>query len=227
MFETEEDAARQYDRALILEKVRLACWGCCLICGCWQAAYRRWQAGSCIPAMQPRIRQPSMGSLVWQRFNRLPARFTCRAVLPRPTSPCETMSGRLPSTRRTWWPCELAGAYDAVMQRCLPPSYSLAERAAKQLQSSATASASQATNRVDTVAISLPALNRMAARPSTCRCGTAFGAATHAIASELTLPRHREATADEKKRSAVIYAESLRCALAAAAPVPVPRAGRR
>ncbi len=59
------------------------------------------------------------------------------------------------------------------------------------------------------------------------RYGTAYGPATHAIASEMTMPRHREATADEKKRSAVIYAESLRCALAAPAQQPQPRAGRR
>lgn len=49
-----------------------------------------------------------------------------------------------------------------------------------------------------------------------CRCGVAHGPATRAVAAEYTLPRHREATPDEKKRAAVIYADALRQALVCA-----------
>lgn len=69
------------------------------------------------------------------------------------------------------------------------------------------------------------ALHPLAAPPAR-RCGATRGPATHAVAAEYTLPRHREATADEKKRSAVIYGEALRQALAQPAPPP-PRAARR
>ena len=49
-----------------------------------------------------------------------------------------------------------------------------------------------------------------------CRCGGATsGPATYREAEAYTLPTHREATADERKRSAVIYGEGLRRALAA------------
>ena len=42
-----------------------------------------------------------------------------------------------------------------------------------------------------------------------CRCGTVRGPAAAAEAARTTLPRNREATADEKKRAAVIYADAL------------------
>ena len=66
-----------------------------------------------------------------------------------------------------------------------------------------------------------------ACRPDARRCGATHGPATHAVAAELTLPRGREATADEKKRAAVIHAEALRAALAQPAAFPPPRSGRR
>jgi hypothetical protein len=47
-----------------------------------------------------------------------------------------------------------------------------------------------------------------------CRCGATRGPLTNEVAASYTLPPGREATADEKKRSAVIYAEVLRRALA-------------
>ena len=49
---------------------------------------------------------------------------------------------------------------------------------------------------------------------SLCRCGATRGPQTNDVAASYTLPPGREATADEKKRSAVIYAEALRRALA-------------
>lgn len=64
--------------------------------------------------------------------------------------------------------------------------------------------------------------------PTTChRCGAKRGPATHVVAADFTLPRNREATADEKKRAAVIYAEPLRQALAPPLPPPVRGSGRR
>lgn len=59
------------------------------------------------------------------------------------------------------------------------------------------------------------------------RCGATDGPAAAAVAAELTLPRHREATADERKRSAVIYAEALRQALSPEPLPPARGAGRR
>ncbi len=49
--------------------------------------------------------------------------------------------------------------------------------------------------------------------PAGCRCGMTDGPAIAGVAAAYTLPTDREATADEKKRSAVIYAETLRAAL--------------
>lgn len=92
VFETEEDAARQYDRALILEKVGSGV-GSDNACG--QGVLRVASAAAQAATTPPPCTHP-------------PAHASPggRAAPPRPTSLCATTSGRWRSTRPTWRPRE-------------------------------------------------------------------------------------------------------------------------
>lgn len=101
VFETEEDAARQYDRALILEKV------CTLRCARCAAADR--PEGHLAPCASLRCTLGRPTSCPPPCPHQLPPTMPLpirRAVPPRRTFPCATTSGRQPSTRHTCWRCE-------------------------------------------------------------------------------------------------------------------------